>query len=125
MHSNFVTPPDFVSDPLHTILLVDATPEELERVAMICKVIGTDFNVYAYRADMQNVEWLLEAALRADVIIVNTDPSDCSTLKDRLANRPNAYYYGSKNFLDNDRRIGNPQEYIIKYVGQQSTAPAL
>lgn len=124
MHSNFVTPPDFVNEPLHTILLVDASWEDLERVAMLCKSVGTDFNVYAYHSGMGNTEWMLEAALKSDAIIVNTEPTESSAVKDRLVDRPNAYHYGPKNFLNN-RRVGNPQEYIIKYVGQQGTTSTL
>lgn len=125
MYSNFVTPPDTVTEPKHTVLLVDPSWADLQAVAMLCKTVGTDFNVYVYDAGMNNIDWLLKAASFSDAIVVNTDPSACSTNKDRLVDMPRAYYYGSKNFLSNKKRIANPQEYFIEYARQQSTATTL
>lgn len=125
MHSNFVTPPDTVTDPKHTVLLVDPVWSDLQAVAMICKTVGTDFNVYVYDAGMNDIDWLLKVASLSDAIVVNTDASDCSPNKDRLVDMPRTYYYGPKNFLSNKKRIANPQEYFIEYARQQSTATTL
>jgi hypothetical protein len=125
MHSNFITPPDFVNEPLHTVLLIDPTWQELESIAVLCKTSGTDFNVYVYDDTMNDIDWLLSAAQQADTIIVNTTPTACSPTKDRLIDLPRTYYYGPKNFLSNQKQIAHPQDYFIEYVRQQSTASTL
>lgn len=125
MHSNFVTPPDVVLESNHTVLLVDPEWQDIQAVAMLCKTIGTDFNVYIYDAGMNNTDWLNKSAELAHAIIVNTDPTSCSPVKDRLIDLSKTHYYGPKNFLTNKKRIANPQEYFINYARQQSSTPAL
>ena len=125
MHSNFVTPPDTVAEPNHTVLLVDPVWSDLQAVAMICKTLVTDFNVYVYDAGMNDLDWLLKVASLSDAIIVNTETTACSPNKDRLIDMPRTHYYGPKNFLSNKKRIANPQEYFIEYARQQSTTTAL
>lgn len=125
MHSNFVTPPDTVTAPNHTVLIIDPNWYELQSVAMLCKTMGTDFNVYVYDAGMNDTNWLVTVANFADTIIVNTEATDCSSTKDRFIDLPKTYYYGPKNFISNNNRIANPQEYFIDYARQQSTATTL
>lgn len=125
MHSNFITPPDFISEALHTVLLIDPTWQELESIAVLCKTGETDFNVYVYDETMNDIDWLLKAANQADAVIVNTVPSSCSATKDRLVDLSRTYYYGPKNFLSNQKQIAHPQDYFIEYVRQQNTTPAL
>lgn len=125
MHSNFVTPPDLIQKSNHTVLLVDPVWQDIQAVAMLCKTIGTDFNVYIYDDGMNDIKWLHTVANIADTIIVNTEPSSCSSEKDRLVDNTKTHYYGPKNFLSNKKRLANPQEYFINYVRQQSTASTL
>jgi hypothetical protein len=125
MHSNFITPPDTTNEAKHTVLLVDPVWSDIQAVAMICKTIGTDFNVYVYDASMNNIDWLTQVAESSAAIIVNTEATTCSPIKDRLIDLPRTYYYGPKNFLSNTKRIANPQEYFIDYARQHSTATTL
>ena len=125
MHSNFVTPPDIITAKKHTVLLIDPVWQDIEAVAMICKTIGTDFNVYIYDADMNDLEWLNTAASKSDTVVINTVPNQLTPTKDKLADLDKSHYYGPKNFLSNNKRIANPQEYFINYARQQSSTPAL
>jgi hypothetical protein len=125
MHSNFVTPPDIITAKKHTVLLVDPVWQDIEAVAMICKTIGTDFNVYIYDETMNDIAWLNTVADKSDTVVINTEPTQCSPIKDKLADLDKSYYYGPKNFLSNTKRIANPQEYFINYARQQSSTPAL
>ena len=65
MHSNFITPPDFVT----TVLIVDATEDELLAVSEACRQSGTSYNVYLYNAGMKEVDWLVQAVKRSDIVL--------------------------------------------------------
>jgi hypothetical protein len=67
MHSNFVTPPDFIK----TITVVDATPEQVGDLAKRCKFDNHSYNIYLYAEDMNNLQWLAEAVKRSDAVLVN------------------------------------------------------
>lgn len=75
MHSNFITPPDVIED----ILIVDATDEEIFAVGLACENADRPYNVYMYKKDMDNLEWLSMVAKRADVIL-QAEGSDVPTL---------------------------------------------
>ena len=121
MHSNFLTPPDHISDEnLFTILLIDPSLDEVKSLGELCQVVGTDFNVYLYHADMEDLPWLETAFNLSNTVIINTASSKLSGIKDRLVAHPKAYYYGPKRFFDNDRMVRSPVEFIISYVQQQS-----
>jgi len=65
MHSNFVTPPDIVE----TVLIVDATDDQLAALTERVKTAGQPYNVYFYHTDSEYRDWFDRVALRADVII--------------------------------------------------------
>lgn len=114
--SNFVTPPDFVSDKFNTVTLVDATPEQVDVVALYCQGCDVSFNVYLYNVEMNDTVWLEGAVEKSDAVIINTDPNDWSPVKDKLVIADNAFYYGPKNFLMDDKRLNSPVEYFIGVV---------
>ena len=113
MTTNFITPPDFVDDPNHNILLVDTDPVDVETLAFLCAGHDESFNVYLYKADMEQVDWLNAAVERADAVIVNTDINDFSPIKDKLVDLTKTYYYGPKNFLNSTRKHATVLEYFI------------
>lgn len=115
-YSNFITPPDFVTDPFHTVTLIDASWDDIETLATYCKSCAQSFNVYLFNELDSNVEWLANAISKSDVVIINTDSTDLSLIKDKLVIADNAYYYGAKNFLMNNKRIEQPIDYFIKYI---------
>jgi hypothetical protein len=69
MHSNFITPPDIID----TILIVDATKEEIETCAEKCKLVDRPYNVYFYHIDMQDYNWLTRVVDRCDVVLQQED----------------------------------------------------
>mgnify|MGYP000028144963 FL=1 len=113
MTTNFITPPDFVDDPNYTILIVDADPADVETLAYLCAGHDEAFNVYLYRADMDNDLWLNQAADRADTIIVNTIDNKLSSIKDHFIDFPKTYHYGPKHFLHSARRCSTLLEYFV------------
>lgn len=113
MTTNFITPPDFVNDPNHSILLIDASPVDVETLAFLCAGHNESFNVYLYQAEMQDVEWLNTAASKSDAIIINTEETSISATKDMLCGLPTAYHYGPKNFLNTDRTHSSVLDYFI------------
>jgi hypothetical protein len=69
MHSNFITPPDFVPN----ILIIDASADEIEAVAEHCKDSQESYNVYMYRKDMNDYNWLSQVFKRVDQILIQQD----------------------------------------------------
>jgi len=69
MHSNFITPPDFVD----SVLIVDATKEQIESVAQHCKDAQIPYNVYLYNSAMNDLNWLGQAIDRADTVLLAQD----------------------------------------------------
>ena len=117
-YSNFVTPPDFVTDQFHTVTLVDASWDDIETLATYCKSCSQSFNVYLFNEVNSDYKWLADAISKSDVVIINTDSTDLSLIKDKLVIADNAYYYGAKNFLMNSKRIEQPIDYFIKHMNQ-------
>ena len=71
MYSNFVTPPDFVNDQLHTVTVVDGTLEEIELLGRMCQGSDESFNIYLYRSEMNDIKWLEQAVEHSDAVVVN------------------------------------------------------
>ena len=61
-HSNFITPPDLVE----TVLVVDATEEQIVACADACQASGRIYNVYFYNKEMNNPSWLSQVQRVAD-----------------------------------------------------------
>lgn len=117
MYSNFITPPDFVSDQFHTVVVVNATNDDVELLGRMCKGSDDQFNIYLYRSEMNNLDWLREAVDLSHAVIVNTDEAD-NALEDLLV-LDKTYYYGSKNFLAKATRVDNVFRYFaIRYYEQ-------
>jgi ornithine cyclodeaminase/alanine dehydrogenase-like protein (mu-crystallin family) len=94
MHSNFITPPDLVE----TVLIVNATKEQIAACAETCKNNNPVYNVYFYHTDMNDVHWLGEVVHRSDIILQATDsvvPVLCPTVKfgmDQDLKQPSEYF---------------------------------
>lgn len=80
MHSNFVTPPDIVE----TILVINATKEQISACADACRNSSKSYNVYFYHTDMKEHAWLAEVVQRSDIILQEFTaqaPILCQTVK--------------------------------------------
>jgi hypothetical protein len=69
MYSNFVTPPDIITD----VLIVDATEEQIQACADACRVSESAYNVYFYNEQMAQLAWLEKVLGIADVVLVNAE----------------------------------------------------
>jgi len=65
MHSNFITPPDYVE----TVLVLNATDEQLSELTETVKITGRPYNVYFYNDSMNEPDWLDRIKTQADVIL--------------------------------------------------------
>lgn len=109
MYSNFITPPNFVHEDKHTVTVIDATVEDVETLAAVAQNSNEDFNVYLYRNEMENLDWLHQALDLSDSVIINIDNFDWLN----LCNNNRVYYYGEKTLLSPATKINNPVEYFI------------
>lgn len=118
--SNLITPPDFIErSSRHSVLLIDPDWSEVETLALFLKTSKNSFDVYVYReTEMNDQGWLLKAETIVDAIVINTNPTDISVIKDKFAVKANAWYYGGKNFLTNKHRIEQPVDYFVQYESE-------
>ncbi len=96
MHSNFITPPDLVE----TVLVINATEEQIKFCADACRDSGRVYNVYFYHTDMKDHAWLADVVQRSDVILQDSAaeaPVLCPTVK-----------FGS------NQELKQPQDYFTK-----------
>ena len=64
-HSNFITPPDLVE----TILILNATDEQVRACADACRASGLIYNVYFYNDHMNHPDWLAQVQTIADHVL--------------------------------------------------------
>lgn len=65
MHSNFITPPDYVE----SVLILNTTDEQVAELGVAIKSCDRPYNVYFYNDTMDNHDWLDLVKARADVIL--------------------------------------------------------
>jgi hypothetical protein len=65
MHSNFITPPDYIT----TVLVVDATEQQITELGNLIKAGDIPYNIYFYNQAMNEQEWFNRIANKADTII--------------------------------------------------------
>lgn len=65
MHSNFITPPDYIE----TVLILNATEEQVRHLGMIVQDGDIAYNVYFYNEAMNEPTWFDKISIKADVIL--------------------------------------------------------
>jgi hypothetical protein len=65
MHSNFITPPDYVE----TVLILNAVEEQIKVLATLIQTRDKTYNVYFYREEMNNPEWVEKMLEKADTVL--------------------------------------------------------
>lgn len=118
-YSNFITPPDFVTEPKHNVLVMDASWDDIENLAIWCQNCDTYFNVYVYEDLMGETDWLVKAADLVDAIIINSRDGSADQIKNQLLKTDKVFYYGPKNYLRRDNRIESPLDYFVQYHDRQ------
>jgi hypothetical protein len=112
MYSNLVTPPDIVNNGLHSVTLVDPEQADVDAVVRFCQFSNTAFNVYVYTPNMDNNKWLSDAVNASDAIIINTRTDDYQD----LCLLAKTYYYGPKNYVENQRKLSEPLHYFASHT---------
>lgn len=114
-YSNFITPPDFVDTANTSVLIVDAAWDDVETLALWCKEAHQSYNIYIYSDIMLDEAWLADAINAVDVVIVNTEDSAVSHVKNQLIKAANCWYYGPKKFLGNKQRMERPIDWFMSH----------
>lgn len=114
-YTNFITPPDSIDDKLHTVLLIDVSETDVQKLALWCKSAQQSYNVYLYNSEMSDVDWLFKFTGQADAMIINTAPTGLDSLKENLLSSHKCFYYGPTKLDRNPRAINNPIEYFQQY----------
>jgi hypothetical protein len=65
MHSNFITPPDYVK----SILVIDATEQQITALREFVESGDVSYNIYFYKNAMDQQSWFNHVAGKADIII--------------------------------------------------------
>lgn len=112
--SNIVTPPDFLTNTTHTVVIIDPTVSEIEDIALYLTTSPTAYTVYLYRDDMNNRAWLAKAMQISSAWIINSVQNEFSEIKDRIAVDQKAWHYGPKNFLMNSNHLLRPIDYFVQ-----------
>jgi hypothetical protein len=108
MHSNFITPPDFVDEQLPNITVVNATPSQVEMLARMCSENDEQYNIYLYHSEMNDMDWLNSAIERSEAVVTHTiDPNLDSIC---LINK--TYYYGDRIIITDATEVHNLLHYF-------------
>jgi len=108
MYSNFITPPDFTNEDKHTVTVIDATDSEIELLCRVAQNSIEDYNIYLYKSEMSNANWLSQAINLSESIIVNIDIHDNLD----IFKNEKTYYYGSKTILSPATKINSILDYF-------------
>lgn len=71
-NSRFVTYPSTVeSNTNHKVVVIDATEQELGQLERFLQTSRENFDVYLYKGDSYDLEWLNYASTDAELILIN------------------------------------------------------
>lgn len=71
--SRFITNPDIVQKgESHTVVLIDASIDDIERVGLFCKVSNRNYDIYLYNGATNDLEWLSYISDKADQVLQAT-----------------------------------------------------
>lgn len=84
-NSRFITHPDTVyPDGNHSVVLVDASTDDIENIGYFCKVSNKNYDIYLYRGDLGDLQWLSAITNLADQVLVNETSLVTITPPERL-----------------------------------------
>lgn len=70
--SRFITYPSTVKRAQdHTVVLIDATVADIENVGMFCKSADKDYDIYLYRSDLDDLQYLGYVVSQSDRVLIN------------------------------------------------------
>ena len=74
-------------------MLIDFDVEDIERVALFCKTSQKDFDVYLYRNDIGDLEWLNSVNHLMDKVLINQESYVNITSCDRIVSKDVIKYF--------------------------------
>lgn len=108
-YSNFVTPPDFVSDELHTVTVIDATTDDIELLVNLCQLGNELYNVYLYKTEMNQPDWITQAVQKSSAVIVDVNSSN-----ETFCHNEKTFYYGEKTFISPATKVKGILDYFVQ-----------
>lgn len=95
--SRFITYPDILPKSLnHTVLLVDADLDDVANLASFCEVSKKCYDVYLYKGDQGDLEWLSHLNHNIDKTFIKESSQVVITGADRYTNINNLKEYFTK-----------------------------
>ena len=91
---NLITPPDVLFNLSPTFLLIKPSTTMKVQFQKLLSASMDDINVFIYDSDESDVTWMLNAAINADIVIIDIDNCDPTTKNfiSFILGQPNAYY---------------------------------
>ncbi len=96
-NSRFITYPSIEpkSSNSHTVLIVDADTEDIINIGMFCKVSSKNYDVYLYKQDTGDLEWLNHINSTIDSTLIK-EPSSV-----QMTGVKNVHRVGDQNEIKN------------------------
>lgn len=74
MISQFITYPDIIENTQNfSILLIDANQTEIENVGLFCKTADIGFDIYLYREEINDLQWLSKVEPKVHCILISNN----------------------------------------------------
>lgn len=105
MYSNLITPPDFVSDDFENIVIVNFDQDDIELLGRYLMSADISYNIYVYKSEMDDVEWLNKAIKLSKNVIINCSKKFDLNLD--LCSLENSYTVGLPTHKNNVNSILN------------------
>lgn len=70
--SRFITPPDVLDDHSnYTVLIVDASEQEVENLSYFCQTGKYHYDIYFYSTDSDDAQWIDRVLPKVDAALVH------------------------------------------------------
>ena len=74
MNSRIITYPSTVEKQSNnTVVLIDASVDDVENVSLFCQVSNKDHDIYLYKQDVNDLVWLSSITNAADCVLIAED----------------------------------------------------
>lgn len=102
-NSRFITYPSIVEKSNnHTVILIDANESDIEDIGYYCKVSDTNYDIYLYRGDTDDLQWLSHVSQLADYVLIS-ESSNITSPSSNLAK------------FGNQQTIPAPLDYFLQH----------
>jgi hypothetical protein len=74
MNSRIITYPSIVEKQSNnTVVLIDASVDDVENISLFCQVSNKDHDIYLYKQDVNDLIWLSSITNAADCVLIAED----------------------------------------------------